>query len=402
MILFNKHKKRNQMNTNYLDICFRSLDWARNKNFKGYSKFDALNSPILRFLAGNSRFLRSSYVFGISRLPINIRPLLFVKKKQNPKGLALFARSYFNLYQTTKNDSLKEHALDLLEILLNLSEKDNHSGHCWGYDHPWQNIAFFIPPYEPNCVVTCAVAEAFLHAYHITNNSNHLDVCKSVADFLLKDLNHIEVGSNMQCLSYDLHSSWKVINVNSFVSAFLAKLYNITKKTEYKIVSQAIMRWIISQKTDYNAWYYSDPPEASRITHDNYHTGFVLDSIQEYLEVFSDIDIEQTWRNGLTYYKSNLFNDDFSPKWMYNQKYPNDIHGATQGIITFAKASVVEPEYLNFSKKILYWTITNLYESKKSHFYYQKGRIWKKKYTLMRWSQAWMCYAMSVFIKAEK
>lgn len=130
MILFNKHKKRNQMNTNYLDICFRSLDWARNKNFKGYSKFDALNSPILRFLAGNSRFLRSSYVFGISRLPINIRSLLFVKKKQNPKGLALFARSYFNLYQTTKNDSLKEHALDLLEILLNLSEKDNRSGHC--------------------------------------------------------------------------------------------------------------------------------------------------------------------------------------------------------------------------------------------------------------------------------
>lgn len=93
-------------------------------------------------------------------------------------------------------------------------------------------------------MVTCAVAEAFLHAYHITNNSNHLDVCKSVADFLLKDLNHIEVGSNMQCLSYDLHSSWKVINVNSFVSAFLAKLYNITKKTEYKIVSQAIMRWM--------------------------------------------------------------------------------------------------------------------------------------------------------------
>ncbi len=385
------------MKTDIRDVCIRSLEWARARDYKGYSKFDALNSPLLRALAGKSRFLRAAFVFGMSRMPVNIRPLLLVQKKQNPKALALFARAYFNMFRITGNEFFKEEGLRLLKLLLGISRRDQFSGHCWGYDHPWQNIAFYIPPYEPNCVVTCAVAEAFLQAYELTQRTEYFDVYESAANFILKDLTEINVGPEMRCCSYDLQSSWKVINVNALASAYLAKLYRLTDNEEYKVASQAMMRWVISQKTDYHAWYYTDPPEASRITHDNYHTGFVLDSIKDYLEVFPDAEIEKAWRDGLDYYKQKLFTADCAPKWMHDRTIPHDIHGAAQGMITLSRASESDPSHLDFASKILDWSLRNFYSCKESRFYYQKGNLWTKRFTLMRWSQAWMCYAMSVY-----
>ena len=386
------------MNNKYLNICKKSLIWAKKRNFYGYSKFDALNSPLLYLIAKKSKFLRAAFVFGNSRMPVNIRPMLFVKKKQNPKGLALFARAYLNLFDLTKSEEFKNNAVELLDDLLEISHQNKFSGHCWGYEHPWQNSDFFIPPYEPNCVVTCAAAEAFLKAYKITNDEKYLKICDSIADFILNDLNQIDVGNDMLCCSYDLHSSWKVINVNAFASAFLAKLYSVSPKEEYKIASQKMMRWVISQKTDYHAWFYTDPPEASRITHDNYHTGFVLDSILEYYNVFNDEDILNHYKNGLVYYKTNLFTPDYAPKWMYNKKFPHDIHGAAQGIITFSKAAVFDLENLKYADNILNWALNNLYCKRNSRFMYQHRKFWKKKFTLMRWSQAWMGFALSEYI----
>ncbi len=388
--------------TEYLAVCQRSLEWARLRDFKGYSKFDALNSPVLRLLSARSRFLRSAFVFGLSRCPVNLRPLLGVKKGRNPKGLALFARTYLNLFELTGERRFKQQAVELLEMLLRVSQVRRFSGHCWGYDHPWQNIAFFIPAYEPNCVVTCAAGEAFLQAYRLLGDDEFLNIGKRVADFILKDLRQIPVEPGMRCCSYDLHSDWKVVNVNAFASAYLAQIFKLTGDRDCKSASMEMMRWVVSQQTGYHAWYYTDPPDASRITHDNYHTGFVLDSIQEYLEIFPDVQIEQAWRDGLKFYQENLFTTDFAPKWMHDRTFPNDIHGAAQGIITFSRASVKDDKFLDKARGVLDWTLKNLYEPKQSRFFYQKGGYRTKRFTLMRWCQAWMCYAISVYLKAQK
>ena len=389
----------NQNHPNHLtQIALRSLHWAKSQNYQGYSKFDALNSPILELISRKSRFLRKAFTFALSRSPLNIRPLLLVQKKQNPKGLALFAAANLNLYKITHDETLKTEALHLLNILLNLSKKNDFSGHCWGYDHPWQNIAFFIPPYQPNCVVTCTTAQAFLLAWQITKDKQYLDVCESAAAFLMNDLTQIDVGPDMNCCSYDLNSSWKVINVNAFAAALLAKLYKITQNDAYKSHAQKTMKWVLSQKTPDHAWFYTDPPEQSRITHDNYHTGFVLDAILDYLDVFPDKKIEKDYLEGLSFYRDHLFTKDHAPKWMFDRSCPHDIHGAAQGIITFTRAAKYDPQNLQRAQHILDWTLKNLYHPKQSRFYYQKSKYWTKRYTLMRWSQAWMAYALSIFL----
>ena len=43
-----------------------------------------------------------------------------------------------------------------------------------------------------------------------------------------------------------------------------------------------LVRYVVSKQTDEGAWFYAEPPSASHITHDNYHTGFILDAILVY------------------------------------------------------------------------------------------------------------------------
>lgn len=105
--------KTNTARSKVLEICERSLRWAQERHYTGYSKFDALNSPLLSLIANRSYYVRAGFTFGLSRMPINIRPFLLVKKKQNPKGLSLFARAHFNMWHNTheKNSGKKDYEL---------------------------------------------------------------------------------------------------------------------------------------------------------------------------------------------------------------------------------------------------------------------------------------------------
>ena len=69
----------------YKSILLKTLDSSKKNDFYGYSKFDALNSPLLELISGENKFLRGGFIYLVSRMPINIRPLLFVKKYQQKK-----------------------------------------------------------------------------------------------------------------------------------------------------------------------------------------------------------------------------------------------------------------------------------------------------------------------------
>ena len=85
------------------DILLKVLDAAEKKDYSGYSKFDALNSPLLESLSLKNKWLRLIYTQIIKEMPLNLRPLLAVIPSRNPKGIALSARAYFFLYQQTQN-----------------------------------------------------------------------------------------------------------------------------------------------------------------------------------------------------------------------------------------------------------------------------------------------------------
>ena len=241
------------------------------------------------------------------------------------------------------------------------------------------------------------VCEALIDAFEATKDKKYIKIVKSVCEFIFSDLKTIIKNDKQICSSYIPGDNLRVINVNAIIGSLLARVYKSTDEKKYKSKSKKYIDWVVSTQTGYGAWYYTDPPHNSPITHDNYHTGFVLDSIEDYCRNTGDDKYQEHYNSGLVYYKKNLFTRDYAPKWMFDKIYPHDIHGVAQGIITFSKACRYSESYIDLAKNIANWGINNLYDNN-GNFFYQQGKFLKKRYTLMRWCQAWMCFALSNLI----
>ena len=71
-----------------------------------------------------------------------------------------------------------------------------------------------------------------------------------------------------------------------------------------------------------------------------------------------------------------------------------------QLVVTLTKLGKFEEEK-ELVNRVLNWTIVNM-ESKKGYFYYQINKAFSSKIPYIRWAQAWMFYALSAYIKANK
>ena len=377
-----------------LDVCLKTMDWTERRGYAGYGKFDALNSPILHRIAGKSALRRSAIIYLVSRAPFNLRPLLGVEKRQNPKALALLARTCFILHTLTEDEAWTTKARRLLSRLLELSQLESYAGHCWGAEHPRANPRLGAEPYFPGAVVTCEVTHAFLDAFERTRAEEYLDVAKSAAQFITRDLDVMEEGESGLCLSYAPGYPTKVINSNAKTACVLARLAATTGDEKLDAMARSIMTWVLSRQTESGAWFYADPDTASHVKHDNYHTAFVLNSILQFVLDTKDRSSVDAYDRGLRFYEENLFLPSGAPKWRHDRLYPLDVKGAAQGILTFCLASQIHPGKEVIAERIGKWMIDKMWNPE-GRFYYQKGRFWTKKYTLIRWCQAWTCYALT-------
>ncbi|MBF0224827.1 MAG: hypothetical protein HQK76_05165 [Desulfobacterales bacterium] len=382
----------------YKNILIDVLNSAESKDYKGYSKFDALNSPFLRKISFNNKWLKFLFIQLVKESPFHIRPLLKIETSRNPKGIALFARSYFFLYEKTKIPEFLKKGENLLQWLLDNPSPDNKNL-CWGYNFIWQNTIFLQDEFEPNVVVTIFVGEALIHAFRLTGNPKYLKAAISIANFIIIDLPVLYENQNERAISYvKKHVEAIVLNNQVLAGAFLIKVWKHSGIESFKHFAIKHINYTVNRKTDYNAWFYTYPKEKSLINHDNYHTGGILDGILEYFEATSDARYMDTYWKGLEYYKNNLFELNGAPRWMNNKSFPYDIHGSAQGIITFKKASKYDEQYLNKAKIISDWAVDNFYRQNLKDFIYRKGIIMKWNYSLMRWCNAWMARAIGELI----
>ena len=162
-------KKNRTLAYSPLYIIDALTNFAREQDFAGYSKHDGLNSPILQTLSFNNRWLRLLFIQAVMRFPINIRPWLLTEKSRNPKGIALFARGYLLLYETTGHEHYKDLAEELLTWLMehHSNTEKQFSGYCWGYNFAWQSPFFHAPKYFPNLTVSVFPGEAFVLGYNV-------------------------------------------------------------------------------------------------------------------------------------------------------------------------------------------------------------------------------------------
>ncbi len=377
------------------------LESAEKQDYSGYSKFDALNSPRLNRLTFNNKWLRLLYTQVVKASPLHIRPVLGVEKSRNPKGIALFARAYFSLFEQTGEAAFLSRGEDLaVWLLANPSPGQKYL--CWGYNFAWQSTLFLQDKHEPNAVVTIFAGEALLHAFRVTGKAAYLAAAQSVARFLTEELPVIHETADELAIAYVLRKvNAVVLNNQVLAGAYLIKVWQHNRETEYRQTATRLINYTVRRRTGYYAWYYTWPRSKSLITHDNYHTGGILDGLLEFFEESGDDRFSEDYWKGLDYYYHHLFEADGAPRWMNDKKYPFDVHGAAQGILTFTKAATYKPQYLTQAKKIAAWAMDNLYNAEQEEFFYRKGRFLNWNYSLMRWCNAWMARAIGEMLRKE-
>src|SRR5258708_2239479 len=204
----------------HLDVLDRVLQTARSGRYGGYSKHDGLNSPVLARLAGGSRLRRLGAIQVVTRSPVDIRPLVGVRKARNAKGLSLFARALLARHRITGSPDDAREARELLDWLID-HPAPGFDGLCWGYPYPWQDVGFFAPRDFPNRVVTSFVGQALLDGYETLADDRYLDAATRAVRFLLEAPKTLFEDDDRRCVSYvpDPNIDWIVMDVSALVGA---------------------------------------------------------------------------------------------------------------------------------------------------------------------------------------
>ena len=372
--------------------------YCAKEQFKGYDPYDGLTSRFFQSVPGlsSSRFMRLAWIQFFKRSPVNLRPLLGVKKDYNPKALGLFLSGYCNLYQQQALPEYMEKINFLIKEIDELKSK-GWSGACWGYNFDWQARAFFQPKYTPTVVASTFIANALLDAYEITGTPELLTTARSTCNFVLKDLSRTYDEKGNFSFSYSPLDKSVVFNASLLGSRILARVYSFTKEKELIEAAKKSVTFCCNHQKENGSWAYGTLPFHQWV--DNFHTGYNLECIADYMKFSNDTTYQTQLDKGFDYYINTFFTTEGIPKYYNDSIYPIDIHAPAQMVITLAKLGRFK-QHKVILDKILKWTINNM-QSEKGFFYYQVNKYFSSKIPYIRWAQAWMFYALSTYKKFE-
>ncbi|MEA3358806.1 MAG: hypothetical protein U9R17_05295, partial [Thermodesulfobacteriota bacterium] len=342
-----------------------------------------------------NRLPRLAFIQFMKRFPINLRRILLVPKEQNPKGLALFTSALIKLSDTGLIDSL-DLIDDVIKKLIKL-KSPNQEHFCWGYNFDWQNRSFFLPKFSPNIICTTFAANALLDFYEKYHKTEYLDIAISAGYFLLSGLNKTEDDTGI-CFSYTPFDHGQVHNANLLGAAFLSRLYSITGEKKSLNVALKAVRFSVSRQNEDGSWPYGEGKTQKWI--DNFHTGYNLIALQKFKQYTGNESFTDNIQRGFEFYLNNLFTPKGVPKYYHNSTFPIDIHSIAQSIITLTELSNLDDSAIDMAILVYGWAINNM-QNKKGYFFYQQKKFFKNRISYMRWSQAWMLYALSTLLEHE-
>jgi hypothetical protein len=364
------------------------------EEFKGYDPYDTLLSPIpFHWLTRYGQAIATQVQ---KRNPVNIRPLLGIKKEYNPKGMGLLLHGYVLLQQHFPG---KDYGNQISAIYKWLRENRSKgfANACWGYNFGWASPEKYLPPFAPTVVATSFIASALYEYFKLTNDSSAKELLISIADFIVCDLPVTRMENGI-CYSYSPFIKDCCYNASLLGAETLARVYSITGDTSLKEAAESAVEFVISHQHDDGHWEYKIDPLTGKERHQvDFHQGYIIDSIRNVMQ--HTAEQKSNWlhavEKGLSFYMREQFFASGQSKWRLPKIYPVEIHNQSQGIITFINSE--KEEHKKFASTILQWTINNM-QDEKGYFYYRKLKTYTNRISFMRWSNAWMFLAMSKYV----
>lgn len=379
-----KGHKRHETGIDTKSAYDQLLAWCRAHDFAGHDPFDALNSRIFQATPlANSRNARFIWTQLVKRSPIDLRGVSRVPPQRNAKGIALFALGH-----------LERPARDLLANLIEL-KLDGYSGAAWGYNFDWQSRNFFAPRGTPAIVPTAFAARAFIEA---ADEDRYLKIARNTCDFILRDLPRPVDTKDEICFSYTPNSSTQIFNASLLAAEVLASVGKRTGEEELCEVAVRAARFVVNHQRDDGSWSYGTEPTQSWI--DNFHTAYILFSLKRIIDACpAAAEFQSSLVSGYQYWKSHFFLAEGWPKYYHDDPYPADAHAAASAIVTLIECRDLDETALKMAQDVARWTIKNL-RDERGFFYYQRRRFYTIRKPYMRWTQAWMLYALARLLES--
>jgi hypothetical protein len=370
------------------DALRRLESWGRERDWVGTDPYDGLNATRFAWPLERSVLGRRLLTQLVKRSPVNLRPLLGIPRGRSAAALAQVASSY-----ALGAIPGAEGRVRLAETLRAL-EAERCPGFeepCWGYHFDVQTRVFFYPTDSPNTIATVFAGRALLDAYEATGELRLLELAVGTGDFFLRHVPQTEDGDGA-FFGYLVGDRTPIHNANTLACALLARLAHHTDREDMRVAAEAGLRWTINHQRPDGSWPYGEQPHLDWV--DNFHTGYVLDSLMYSAGAGVEVDGGVALERGLAYYRRALFLDDGTPKYTPESVYPIDAQCVAQGIQTMALAGSREPSYGTFA-----WTVFDFAQRRMRRrdgsYLFQRRRRWANAAPHMRWMAAPMMEALT-------
>lgn len=377
----------------------KKLDkWLDKSKWKGYDPYDIKALPLFVWLQKHSQNpIISNFQLVLTVVadifPAISRKLLGIRPQENAKAMALLARGYLKLYGVTTDSVYFSKASRAINWLLNHNHAHRDGWLGWGYPFDWQSL-IFIPANTPLVVVSALGGHAILDMYEVSRETKWLEPARAVRNFLLEGLNVSENHGTVS-FSYSPLDEFKVINSTLYAASFLArigKLYHDKRAIE---VSRKARRFALEHQRSDGAWeYWADRPSIV----DVYHHGITLEWLHISMKYDEPLSGEkEALDKGIDYFLKNFIGREGECKFTDRKKYPIDIHGVAQCIVTLSM--LLPCQKLTLLDKVLKFALTKM-RNRDGSFIYRIFRFnLKSKIPYLRWGQAWMLWALANYIE---
>lgn len=379
------------------------MTFCEERGFAGWDPYDGLNSRLFK-MSGLANFplARLAWIQTFKRNPVNLRKILAVPEGINPKGTGLFLSGYSKLLQHCRGSAYHGFSVQHLEQIIHQlagtlieEQSSGYAGPCWGYNFDWQaRGGLFFPAKTPTVVATTYASYGLFDAFDATGNEEYLEHAIGSANFVTQNLNRSYRPSGHFLFSYSpLPGNNCVYNASLLGSKLLARCHAYSPNPGNLAIAKASVAAAIEAQEKDGSWKYGEGP--TQTWKDSFHTGFNLEALADYMQHSGDKSIQAAIDSGFSFYIEKFFTRTGEPKYYHDRLFPIDIHSPAQLIVTLDKLGLID-HHRALLEKVVKWTINNMQDSD-GFFYYQKKPRFTIRIPYMRWSQAWMMHALSLY-----
>jgi hypothetical protein len=366
------------------------IELIKDKKIEGYDLFDGADSFLNKVLKGN--LLNRVLIQTLVRLPINIRPLIGIKKQSNAKIISDLLVTLLMLKKPEKTFDITIN--DLYNKLFDLKSSKTKLL-AWGLPFNFYSRNGAMLKDTPNVITSYYAGNSVFKYYSLKEDNEVYQKLIQLTNFFTQEVGYKEYKEGI-CFGYYPGNQKPIHNSNILVGSLIAKISTIKNEINLLEIARKAINYSCSKQNEDGSWFYGELPNLKWI--DNFHTGYNLEGLFDYINFTGEKEFENFLIKGFNYYLENFFHNGFIPKYYNNRLYPIDSQTIAQTILILTLLSEYDKRATGILNKLIPWVLENFY-NEKGYFYFRKYRYYWIRTPYLRWSTTPMLVALSTYIK---